>query len=363
MRSAVLTFFDSYPPKTGSGRVCFDFFNSWPSKEKKLFQFTNKKFKKKNIVNILIKKNNPFNKLLNLFYMIKKVDLFLGFKKNRTLIIEGPSWIFYSFLVTIYFRNFRPDIILIYRSHSVEYEIRKKNSNYIIAFMSKIFENFVINNCHISTTVSINEQKKFKNLYDKKTYLFPNSLNIKDLKNLKTMKIKRKLPKKFVLFCGSYDYQPNKEAINFIIKQLMPKFLKKKIFLVITGNHTVNFHNKNIINLKFVKSGELKYLHNKSICLLVPIFEGYGTRIKILESLIWGNRIISTKKGIEGIQYKKNDNIIITNNKKIMLINILKFSLKKKKKIISEVKNFSMELNSKKLFSLVQTHHYEKKNN
>ena len=55
--------------------------------------------------------------------------------------------------------------------------------------------------------------------------------------------------------------------------------------------------------------------NRKSICLLVPIFEGYGTRIKILEALIWNNRIISTEKGIEGINYEKNRGIIIANNK------------------------------------------------
>ena len=49
MKSVILTFFDSFPPKTGSGVVCVDFFNSWPSKNKKLFQFSLNKNKKKNI--------------------------------------------------------------------------------------------------------------------------------------------------------------------------------------------------------------------------------------------------------------------------------------------------------------------------
>ena len=35
MKSAIITFFDSYPPKTGSGIVCSDFFSSWPVKKKK----------------------------------------------------------------------------------------------------------------------------------------------------------------------------------------------------------------------------------------------------------------------------------------------------------------------------------------
>ena len=47
MKSVILTFFDSFPPKTGSGVVCVDFFNSWPSKNKKLFQFSLNKNKKK----------------------------------------------------------------------------------------------------------------------------------------------------------------------------------------------------------------------------------------------------------------------------------------------------------------------------
>ena len=61
-----------------------------------------------------------------------------------------------------------------------------------------------------------------------------------------------------------------------------------------------------------------------------PNFEGYGTRIKILESLIWNNRIVSSTKGIEGIDYSKNKNIKVTNQRKKMLKSILLFSNLKK---------------------------------
>ena len=43
MKSAIITFFDSYPPKTGSGIVCSDFFRSWPLKKKKLEEERKKK--------------------------------------------------------------------------------------------------------------------------------------------------------------------------------------------------------------------------------------------------------------------------------------------------------------------------------
>ena len=66
--------------------------------------------------------------------------------------------------------------------------------------------------------------------------------------------------------------------------------------MVLTGNHKVDFQNTKIYNLGFVSKAELKYLHNKSICLFTPIKEGYGTRIKILEALAHNNRVVSTIK-------------------------------------------------------------------
>ena len=100
--------------------------------------------------------------------------------------------------------------------------------------------------------------------------------------------------------------------------------------MVLTGHHKKKFKNKYIINLGFVSFNKLKYINRKAICLIVPIFEGYGTRIKILESLIWNNRIVSSTKGIEGIDYSKNKNIKVTNQRKKMLKSILLFSNLKK---------------------------------
>ena len=355
MKCAIVTFFDSYPPKTGSGRVCFDFFLSWPIKRKKLFQFSQRKTVNKNIKSIIIKKNKPIFKILKIFNMILSVKKYFQNEKKKILILEGPSWVFYSFIMIIFFQLFEKDIFIIYRSHSIEYEIRKTNSNKLISYVTKIFENYVINNSNISTSVSTKEQYKFKKLYSKRTYLFPNSLNIKNLQSLKEIKIIRKLPNKFVMFSGSYDYKPNRIAIDFIIKNLIPELTKKKISLVLTGNHKINFYDKNIINLKFISTAELKYLHRKSICLLVPIFEGYGTRIKILEALIWNNRIISTQKGIEGINYRKNENIIIANNKKNILkaINIFQFKKNNYKTFKQRLENISMEENCRKLYNFV----------
>ena len=103
---------------------------------------------------------------------------------------------------------------------------------------------------------------------------------------------------------------------------------------------------------------ELKYLQ-KSVCLFVPLFEGYGTRIKILENLILGNRVISTSKGIEGIDYKNYNNVIVCNSLKKMIKSIIKFSQSKKviKYESKSINKFSMIKNSKKLLTVLYNHH------
>ena len=54
MKTAIVSFFDTYPAKSGSGVVCYDFYKSWPSKNKKLFQMSERQLDIKNIENIKV---------------------------------------------------------------------------------------------------------------------------------------------------------------------------------------------------------------------------------------------------------------------------------------------------------------------
>ena len=58
----------------------------------------------------------------------------------------------------------------------------------------------------------------------------------------------------------------------------------------------------------------------------MPLDKGTGTRIKIIEMLLVGCRVLSTKKGIEGILIKKNDTVHIKEAKflSIFIKNLIK---------------------------------------
>ena len=112
----------------------------------------------------------------------------MRFSKNKFIIIEGASWIFYSFTTIFILKLILPDCKIIYISHSVESEIRKKYSNKLIYFLTKFLENLVFKFSNYSTSVSVKEKNKIFKLYKKNTKIYPNAINI-DQKKIKKKKI------------------------------------------------------------------------------------------------------------------------------------------------------------------------------
>ena len=313
-KTAIIGFYPVYPAKSGSAVVSYSFFKCYPGK-KKLFQILDYKttINKKNISSEVILFKHPFFKLLILPIFIIKIFNYLKTSSKPILIIEGASWIGFTYIVFLFIKLLIPRVIRVYRGQSIEYEIRKKNSGILIANLTKILENKIVNSIDVFTAVSNLEKKKLFQYYNKKVNVFPNAVLLDKSKS----KSKINFPKKFVLYAGSYDYPPNKEAIDILIKKIMPKVTKKddRIKLVLTGGPKVYKHEKFVINLGVVQKKTLVDLYKSSICLPVPIFEAYGSRIKIIEALMLGAVVVSTSKGIEGLDYeKKSSTPIVTNS-------------------------------------------------
>ena len=105
-KTAIITFFPVVPDNMGSSAVINSRFKSWPFK-KKIFQLSHvKKLNNKNLKTIFIKKEKPLNNILHLPNLIIKVVEYLKDSKKKIIIIEGASWIFYSFVIVILFKIF-----------------------------------------------------------------------------------------------------------------------------------------------------------------------------------------------------------------------------------------------------------------
>ena len=304
MKTAFICFFPVFPTNMGSAEVVRSLFLCWPG-QKKLFQISHLNNKNKNnLYSINIIKEKPIFKILCIPFLIYKTLKYLGKKDKRLIVIEGPSWIGYSFLSLILIKIFSPSTKVIYHSHSIEFEVRKMTSSKLMALFSKKLEGFVFNNSNLSTSVSEIEINKIKKLYNVKC------VNLKNGVSKKVLKFKKKkiFSFEYIIYCGSYKYLPNKNAIDYLVEVLMPKLIKKfpKLKLVLTGGGYEK-KNKFITNAGIVSKGKLLNLIFNSKLMVLPIDEGTGTRIKIIEALLIGAKILTTKKGIEGISFKKKN--------------------------------------------------------
>jgi glycosyltransferase involved in cell wall biosynthesis len=120
-----------------------------------------------------------------------------------------------------------------------------------------------------------------------------------------------------ILFCGSLDYQPNIDGLLWFYKEIFPlvRIDKPELRLTVIGKGANLSDYQTLINdtkVNFI--GEVDsvedYYYNASIAI-VPLKQGSGTRLKILEAMSYGIPVVSTSKGAEGIDYASGKDILI----------------------------------------------------
>ena len=109
-----------------------------------------------------------------------------------------------------------------------------------------------------------------------------------------------------------------------------------------------------LINKGIVSKKDLYNLIFSSKCMCVPLKFGSGTRIKIIEALSIGAIVLSTNKGIEGIELKKKNPPFIFNNSK-KLLKLITYVLKNNNKIKKiSVKNRSFYMKKYSMESITK---------
>ena len=106
------------------------------------------------------------------------------------------------------------------------------------------------------------------------------------------------------LFVGSLNYFPNYNGLQWFIEHVF-KFLPNNYQLNIVGKspdgsdftYLEQYPNVNLIG----EVDSVAPYYEAHDVFVVPLLEGSGTRLKILEAMSYGKLVLSTKKGIEGI--------------------------------------------------------------
>jgi len=133
---------------------------------------------------------------------------------------------------------------------------------------------------------------------------------------------------KSILFLGGMDYTPNLDAARYFLEEVFPLVLQKepdaRLLLVgrelarlgeLTTGPGVECHESVPEVLPWFYEADL---------LAVPLRQGAGTRIKVLEAMAAGLPVVATSKGCEGIDAKDGRDILVADTAEAFAASVLR---------------------------------------
>ncbi len=163
-----------------------------------------------------------------------------------------------------------------------------------------------------------------------------------------------------ILFTGSLSYWPNIEALNWFFAEIYPS-IKGEVKVKVAGSNASQALKEffGAQDITFYDSpAELAPIYQESAMSIVPLKSGSGTRGKILESIGLGRMVISTTKGVEGLDLKNLEGVLIADTAESFISSIKEYcnDSEKRKAIAAkgyqQIQRYSWDSVAKRLLSL-----------
>ena len=120
-----------------------------------------------------------------------------------------------------------------------------------------------------------------------------------------------------LLFTGTLNYQPNQEGLSWFVEKVLPilkrrlspgLFPKIRVAGAKPSRAFADFLRQSGLEVIENPSSMLPYLHEAEI-VIVPLLNGSGTRLKIMEAFAAGKCVVSTPIGAEGLALTHGEGI------------------------------------------------------
>jgi len=265
-----------------------------------------------------------------------KLQKLLETNKYDIIQIEGLYMMPYVNIIRKYSKS-----KISFRAHNIEHEIweqtlKQEKSFYkkiylkIISNRMKKFETFFINKYDFLIPITQRDADIFKTLgNNKKVIVCPTGVDA-----LKYKSKKRQFESIKLFHLGSLDWTPNQEGLIWFLENIWKTVLQNSnLTFSIAGRNAPKWlvdkfkEYKNINYLGEIDDA-LEFMQNNDI-MIVPLRSGSGMRIKIIEGMASGNIILTTSKGVEGINGKNGKDFIIANSKNEFINQIQNINNKK----------------------------------
>jgi len=209
------------------------------------------------------------------------------------------------------------------RQHNIEYKIWERLTRQagnplkkwylsLLARRLKRFELQHINDYDIVLPISRSDEADYKALGCKvPLFLHPFGINIRHI----PFRPYNEQEVISLYHIGAMDWLPNQESVDWLLEYIMPVLEAQlpQLKLYLAGRNMpqryFQLNRKNVVVLGEVPDA-LAFERDKSI-LVVPLLSGGGVRIKIFQAMAMGKMIITTSVGVEGIEARDGEHIML----------------------------------------------------
>ncbi len=215
---------------------------------------------------------------------------------------------------------------LFYRAHNVEWSLweqaakqspfPKSQALALQAHLVKKYEVDLIQKCTETFPVSDEDLKRFAHITPE-----PDQQVILIGKNFEKQPSPTNVSSTIHLgFIGRIDWLPNREGLAWFLKEVWPEVVQKKPDLEFSiagsGDDSWLAPFRNLPRVKFLgKIPSVDPFYHGLDALIVPLFMGSGTRVKVIEASQFARVCLSTALGVEGCGLIEGKSVLLAETK------------------------------------------------
>ena len=324
MPTAFCCFYETYPPITGAASVSWNLVK-FSAGSRLLVQCGDRSSRREmpgglTVVTVGGRRENRIAKLAMLRKRVAEIANEVRRAGSEVVILEGASWALYHLLLLRRLRRELPEARIIYHSHNVEYLLRRNRNGRAIAALTRWAERRLLRGADLSTAVSAADQAHFARLYGLTPILLPNGVDAERFGAVASDAVERMrsvyaLDARTLLFSGFYAYPPNREAVDFLARSVMPAVRERypSATLALTGGGAP-YREPWIRNVGSIPHEDFAAFVAACGVAVAPIFSGSGTRLKILEAMAAGVPVVATEKAAEGLGLRDREHALFAHS-------------------------------------------------
>ena len=120
-------------------------------------------------------------------------------------------------------------------------------------------------------------------------------------------------PEPRAIFVASYAYAPNRNALRFLVERVMPRVWSElpdaRLALVGSGLTRPASSDPRVETLGFIENVADAYAQAR--CALVPLLQGGGTPLKLLEALAYGVPVVASALAVSGLEVSSGEDCLV----------------------------------------------------